>query len=190
MLYFKYVLEAIINFVVGSPVIKWRLRNNYLTRKHSKVARNLQVRLQSLYNLHLTTEISLCTITEELFLKWARVGSYRQQSRGHSNQDLTTTTGLLRSMLALFFFFFSAYCHQHTWIILFQARNIRNKPVVNRDPQNTRLAEMQNEIQVSRCWKTETWWEAPLIWRAKWILIIVKCGLLRQIGVLNKSASY
>ena len=30
----------------------------------------------------------------------------------------------------------------------FQARNIRNKPIVNRDPQNTRLAEMQNEIQV------------------------------------------
>ena len=30
----------------------------------------------------------------------------------------------------------------------FQARNIRNKPIVNRDPQSTRLAEMQNEIQV------------------------------------------
>ena len=94
------------SFVVGLPIIRWRLRNNYLTRKHSKVARNLQVRLQSLYNLHLTTEISLCTITEELFLKWVRVGSYRQQSRGHSKQDLTTTTGLLRSMLALLFFFF------------------------------------------------------------------------------------
>lgn len=37
-----------------------------------------------------------------------------------------------------FFFFF----------LFFQARNIRNKPIVNRDPQNTRLAEMQNEIQV------------------------------------------
>lgn len=30
-----------------------------------------------------------------------------------------------------------------------RARSIRNKPVVNRDPQNTRLAEMQNEIQVN-----------------------------------------
>ena len=169
MLCFKYVLDAIIcRWVTGNQgkVVKWRLRNNYLTRKHSKVARTLQVRLQSLYNLHLTTETSLCTITEELFLKWVRVGSYRQQSRGHSKQDLTTTTGLLRSMLALVFFF-SVCCHPYTWIILFQARNIRNKPVVNRDPQNTRLAEMQNEIQVSRCWKTETWWEIPLIWRAK-----------------------
>lgn len=31
-----------------------------------------------------------------------------------------------------------------------RARNIRNKPVVNRDPQNTRMAEMQNEIQALR----------------------------------------
>lgn len=31
-----------------------------------------------------------------------------------------------------------------------RARNIRNKPVVNRDPQNTRLAEMQSEIQALR----------------------------------------
>lgn len=31
-----------------------------------------------------------------------------------------------------------------------RARNIRNKPVVNRDPQNTKLAEMQNEIQALR----------------------------------------
>ncbi|XP_020621415.1 kinesin-like protein KIF27 [Orbicella faveolata] len=31
-----------------------------------------------------------------------------------------------------------------------RARNIRNKPIVNRDPQNTRLAEMQNEIQALR----------------------------------------
>ena len=109
VLCFKYVLDTIIcRWVTGNQgkVVRWRLRNNYLTRKHSKVARNLQVRLQSLYNLHLTTEISLCTITEELSLKWVRVGSCRQQSRGHSKQDLTTTTGLLRSMLALFFFFF------------------------------------------------------------------------------------
>lgn len=31
-----------------------------------------------------------------------------------------------------------------------RARSICNKPVVNRDPQNTRLAEMQNEIQALR----------------------------------------
>jgi len=31
-----------------------------------------------------------------------------------------------------------------------RARNIRNKPIVNRDPQNTRLAEMQSEIQALR----------------------------------------
>ncbi|PFX25964.1 Kinesin-like protein KIF27 [Stylophora pistillata] len=31
-----------------------------------------------------------------------------------------------------------------------RARKIRNKPVVNRDPQNTRLAEMQSEIQALR----------------------------------------
>ena len=35
-----------------------------------------------------------------------------------------------------------------SFVAFFQARNIRNKPIVNRDPQNTRLAEMQNEIQV------------------------------------------
>ncbi|KAL9978810.1 hypothetical protein ACROYT_G016376 [Oculina patagonica] len=31
-----------------------------------------------------------------------------------------------------------------------RARNIRNKPIVNRDPQNARLAEMQSEIQALR----------------------------------------
>ena len=38
--------------------------------------------------------------------------------------------------------------YQSISFVPFQARNIRNKPVVNRDPQNTRMAEMQNEIQV------------------------------------------
>lgn len=33
-------------------------------------------------------------------------------------------------------------------IFYFQARNIRNKPVVNRDVQSIRMEEMQNEIQV------------------------------------------
>ncbi|EDO49990.1 predicted protein [Nematostella vectensis] len=33
-----------------------------------------------------------------------------------------------------------------------RARNIRNKPVINRDPQNTKLAEMQNQIMV-KCFK-------------------------------------
>ena len=37
---------------------------------------------------------------------------------------------------------------------------------------------MQNEIQVSRCWKTETWWDVP--WFG---------GLLRQEALLNTSAS-
>ncbi|XP_032223609.1 kinesin-like protein KIF27 isoform X2 [Nematostella vectensis] len=31
-----------------------------------------------------------------------------------------------------------------------RARNIRNKPVINRDPQNTKLAEMQNQIMALR----------------------------------------
>ncbi len=30
-----------------------------------------------------------------------------------------------------------------------QARNIRNKPIVNRDPQSIRFEEMQTEIKVS-----------------------------------------
>ena len=49
---------------------------------------------------------------------------------------------------------------------------------------------MQNEIQVSRCWKQKL--DEKYLWfdGQKWILIIVKCGLLRQIGVLNRSASY
>lgn len=34
------------------------------------------------------------------------------------------------------------------FIFYFQARNIRNKPVVNRDVQSIRMEEMQNEIQV------------------------------------------
>ena len=36
----------------------------------------------------------------------------------------------------------------NSYLALTQARIIKNKPIVNRDPQAAKLAEMQDEIQV------------------------------------------